>query len=1006
MIRQRTASFGKLLLLILVFVSLLSIVDLRAANDESYRLQALRQTGKQLLEIGYEQYRRGMYDSAFISLSKAEKYKDYLSIADSSKLSTLLSKVRASDVAARPVEIIQQAVPVVQPRQQYQEVPVVPATSQQYQEIPVVQPQQQYQEVPVVPATPQQYYQYQQTPVVQEPEVIYIDSPTGAAINQQYITGGQTTTAIVPTDQSYVEFVPVSTADIAMIDRTQYIEIPVDSQPQQIEVATFEVPTETYLVEEIEVVEPVSDTLGSVDFDIDDSLVQQSRDDAKESYIDVIQQKQRIQQGYTKAVVDDAIAKAKEYAAKEEFAKAKDELSRAGGIVEKNKLLLGESVYAEYIATLGQLKNEMAVKQQEIESQKAEITRLEAKTSQERLRAQQATDRQKRIEDLMAHSQEYQEQQRYEEALGQVETLLAIDPTNKQAARNKQMLEDILNLRRQLEVKREIGREEQDLFYDNQVSMIPHAELMTYPRNWQDITAKRSRKAMSGIAPADVAVYKQLETLVDLSALGPDTVLDEAIEIIRTAVDPPLKITVRWRDLEENGYIEPDTVIGTRGINGISLGKGLKELLDSVSGGIVKIDYAVEDGVITIATKESLPAQLVPRPYDITELIGTPASFSAEMDTVSDTLDSGGGSGSGSGVEIDSQERLATSGAIVQMIEDTIEPDSWFVNGGDGTISVHGNKLVILQTPQIHEKIYKLLMEDLRESLGQQVSIETRFLFVSENFLEEIGIDMDITIGKFGKLQGDLVLKQDSLGFTAPSSTLIPGSIGGSLANGALNMASVGYGSPLDDLQLTFLLKATQAHKDAKMLTAPRVTVLSGESAYITVQKETAYVSDYDFENVSTNTTGNAAQNRTIADPQTDTVVGGVVLNVTPTISSDKRYVILQISTNYTKAALSNFDVFSETGQAYKIGLPVRDVTRVQTRVSIPDGGTLLIGGQKLGAEVNMEAGVPGMSKLPIIGRLFSTRSKVKDQDILLVLVKPTIILQDESEREYFAPLE
>ena len=66
----------------------------------------------------------------------------------------------------------------------------------------------------------------------------------------------------------------------------------------------------------------------------------------------------------------------------------------------------------------------------------------------------------------------------------------------------------------------------------------------------------------------------------------------------------------------------------------------------------------------------------------------------------------------------------------------------------------------------------------------------------------------------------------------------------------------------------------------------------------------------------------------------------------------------------------------------------------------------MLIGGQKLGAEINREAGVPGVSKVPILGRLFSRRSKVKDQDVLLVLVKPTIILQKEAEQEYFAPLE
>lgn len=52
------------------------------------------------------------------------------------------------------------------------------------------------------------------------------------------------------------------------------------------------------------------------------------------------------------------------------------------------------------------------------------------------------------------------------------------------------------------------------------------------------------------------------------------------------------------------------------------------------------------------------------------------------------------------------------------------------------------------------------------------------------------------------------------------------------------------------------------------------------------------------------------------------------------------------------------------------------------------------------------EAGVPILSKIPILGRLFSNRSKIKDQKILLILVKPTIILQEEVDAEAIAALE
>jgi type II secretory pathway component GspD/PulD (secretin) len=74
--------------------------------------------------------------------------------------------------------------------------------------------------------------------------------------------------------------------------------------------------------------------------------------------------------------------------------------------------------------------------------------------------------------------------------------------------------------------------------------------------------------------------------------------------------------------------------------------------------------------------------------------------------------------------------------------------------------------------------------------------------------------------------------------------------------------------------------------------------------------------------------------------------------------------------------------------------------------VNVPDGGTLLLGGQRISAEILKEAGVPVLSKIPLLGRLFSNRTKVKDHKILLILVKPTIILQEEREKEAIAAME
>ena len=87
------------------------------------------------------------------------------------------------------------------------------------------------------------------------------------------------------------------------------------------------------------------------------------------------------------------------------------------------------------------------------------------------------------------------------------------------------------------------------------------------------------------------------------------------------------------------------------------------------------------------------------------------------------------------------------------------------------------------------------------------------------------------------------------------------------------------------------------------------------------------------------------------------------------------------------------------------IEAPILEITEVATTVSIPDQGTLLIGGQRLVGEVEVEAGVPILSKIPVLSRLFSNASITKDQRTLLILVKPTIILQTEIEDEQFPGL-
>jgi hypothetical protein len=379
----------------------------------------------------------------------------------------------------------------------------------------------------------------------------------------------------------------------------------------------------------------------------------------------------------------------------------------------------------------------------------------------------------------------------------------------------------------------------------------------------------------------------------------------------------------------------------------------------------------------------------------------------------------GYGGGMMGGGMMGSQGGFMQSQSLVQLIQESIDPDSWFdlSDLGQGTITPYPmqqpKKLAVYNTHQVHGEIEKLLAA-LRKSLGHQVSIEARFLVVNENFLEDIGLDVDFT-SNLGTRWGLLTFEQDSALITQAEPTQVPLSLGGL---GAAASIAGGYGSILDDLQVAFLVRATHAHKDAKSLTAPVASVLSGESANFNINRtvifalppvQTPGVTQISGAAGTTTGTGGGL------NPQYMPVQIGSALSITPVITHDKKNVLLNIITtqqDFLGIRTSEVEAPIVSGaaagqvQTWRVELPETETSSLMTRVSVPDGGTLLLGGQRITAEVETEAGVPILSQIPVLGRLFGNRSKVRDHKILLILVKPIIMLQEEREAEAIAAME
>ena len=716
------------------------------------------------------------------------------------------------------------------------------------------------------------------------------------------------------------------------------------------------------------------------------------------------------------------------------------------------------------IARVGaNLEREREIAQREAEN------KANAEIGQEtnlRIQEQEAAKR-RTVSNLIRSSMQSVREGKYTDALATIDQILILDPNNDYAVGTRALVEDRANLQVQRKNRETFNQQLTKQLNAAEEKKIPYDDIYRYPANWPDISAMRDQtvKEERGEKGTDQAVQAVLDRR--LPEVKFDNVgFSDVIDFLRDITGA--NIFVNWRAMEA-AAIDKNAPVTAR-LRDVKFSKALDIILSDVGGGTVKLGYTVDEGVITISTGDDLSKNVVTRVYDIRDVIFEVPDFTdapvfdlSQQQTQQGNqstrggqggLGGGGGGGAGGGQglfggqgggqqgqEQNQQSRAERIAAITKLIQDTVASDSWKDNGGAvGSVRELSGQLIVTQTPENQRQLVNLL-EQLRETRAIQVTIETRFLTVQRNFLEDIGTDFSFALNENGTPAvagatpvgtgatphildrfGPIAINNSTSTFTNGPTTPVPGSIGGQ-AHGLDVSATF-----LDQFQVNFLLRATQASQTSTLLTAPRVTLFNGQRAYVLVATQQAYVADL---------TPVVGQRVAIFDPDIATVQSGALLDVQATVSSDRKYVTLtlrpQLSTlialqsfgfqtgssnlgvlntaagntpaNGTGGIVINSGEDTGAGNIQGSGIvqePLIQITEVRTTVSVPDGGTLLLGGQTIAGEVEREAGVPILSKIPFLKRIFTNRSFAKDEQVLLILVKPTILIQREEEQKQF----
>jgi general secretion pathway protein D len=361
------------------------------------------------------------------------------------------------------------------------------------------------------------------------------------------------------------------------------------------------------------------------------------------------------------------------------------------------------------------------------------------------------------------------------------------------------------------------------------------------------------------------------------------------------------------------------------------------------------------------------------------------------------------------------------------------------------SLAYDGAALIVTQTARNNARIRTILT---RYSEVRQVQIEAKFMEVQEGALEELGVNWNVAqkltqhsgaqtsyrtnsrslanvfSTSSSSPQGSIVrpalvgkisetIDEDGKPVTTANAALetlpivnnapqLPGSA--NLAAGANALATIT--GIIGEFDVNAVVRALAQRQGTDLLSAPRVTVLSGNPANITVAQEMRYPQSFgqtqsQVGTGSANGGGSAGVAITAGTPQEFTARNvGVELKVTPTVEDDDFSISLDLNPKVTE-----FDGFVEFGGpsiAISGGTtvtvpsgfyqPIFSVRDISTKVTIWDGATLVMGGLTREEVKKVNDKVPLLGDLPLIGRMFRSKGVSAQKRNLLIFVTANLV--------------
>jgi len=367
-------------------------------------------------------------------------------------------------------------------------------------------------------------------------------------------------------------------------------------------------------------------------------------------------------------------------------------------------------------------------------------------------------------------------------------------------------------------------------------------------------------------------------------------------------------------------------------------------------------------------------------------------SISTEIGTTSGDISNSGSGGSGGGggsgdnkakTTVINQAKNKFWSSLVANLESILTEDETgekksgnknniIVNGESGTIAVKA-------TAKQHKKIADFI-DRVVESAQRQVLIEATVAEVRLSDKYQAGIDWSV----IGGTSGGAVTKGG-----------IQNLIGGNLGSAPFFQLA-GTGS-INGNPLNITLKALETFGDVKVLSSPKVMALNNQTAILkVVDNEVYFTTNVEIDPGSVN-----QNSQTIIDTNINTVPIGFIMSVTPYISKEDE-VTLNIRPTISRIIRFVNDpnpLLDQQGVVSKI--PVIQVREIETMLKIENEKTAVIGGLMQDQLDKSNSGVPVLSSIPLLGRLFSYQEEEYIKTELVIFIRPVVIKDASLEGDF-----